>query len=258
MRQVHVRYGVSPRAQKELGFAIDLATRISGCLFVWTEADRAARALIAGLDADAPGREHAHVRDRIQLAIGRQEAGLVPTYCQGDPYRSVHDPRAILVGSRGIRERSVAAAVATMGETAIGARGASEICLPFANGESALHAAAYAIPLAAALGAPLLLYHTTWREDALPSSAPPEKHMTDEAAEVLKGIVGMADEAGVNYRKIIETATAIAEGTVRAALNERCALIVVARGRHVGRGSYVDQVLERSVIPVLVAGRSKA
>src|SRR5688572_9923659 len=258
MRQVHVRFGVSPRARKELDFAIDLASRISGTLFVWTEADRAARALLAKLDADAPGREHAHVRDRVHLAIGRQEAGLVPIFCQGDPFRAVHDPRAILVGSREDRERPVAAIVATMGETAVGARGASEICLPFANGESALHAASTAIPLASVLGAPLLLYHTTWREDALPTDAPAERHMTAEAAETLRRIEEMCEAAGTRRRIVIETATAIAEGTVRAALNERCALIVLARGRHVGRGSYVDQVLERSVIPVLVAGRSAA
>jgi len=258
MRQVHVRFGVSPRSRKELDFAINLAVRISGSLFVWTEVDRAARALLDGLDPDAQAREHAHVRDRVHLAVGRQETGLVPTFCQGDPHRAVHDPRAILVGPRSDRERSVAAIVATMGEASIGARGASEICLPFANGESALHAASAAIPLASALGAQLLLYHTTWREDGLPTEAPAERHMTAEAMETLDRIEEMCVAAGARRRVVIETATAIAEGTVRAALNERCALIVVARGRHVGRGSYVDQILERSVIPVLVAGRSKA
>ena len=257
MRQIHVRYGVAPKAQAELAFAIDLARRLSGRLFVWTEADAATRALLDGLAGpSAKDREHAHVSDRVRLLIARLEADVPLTYCQGDPSRAVHDRDSIVVGTRDAKRRPSAVAVATMGETSIGARGGGEICLPFANGESAIDAAATAIPFAARLGLPLLLYHTTWREDGLPSDAPPQRHMTDEAAAILKRIRAMADLADVRHRALVETATAIAEGTVRAALNAHCVLIALARGRHVGRGSYVDQMLERSVIPVLVAGRS--
>jgi len=259
MRQVHVRYGVSPRAQMELGFAIDLARRLSSHLFVWTEEDRAARDLLKTVGIpEAAARESAHVSDRVRLRILQMEARLTPTFCQGDPAQAVHDPNAIVVGAEDAKRRSVASAVAAMGEPAIGARGAAEICLPFANGESARHAARTAIPLASALGMPLLFYHATWREEGLPSDAPAERHMTDEAFEVFELLCALADKARVRHRTVVETASTIVEGTVRAALNEHCALIALARGRHVGRGSYVDQILERSVIPVLVAGRSMA
>lgn len=257
MRQVHVRYGVSPRSQAELAFAIDLARRLSGRLFVWTEVDLAGRALIKRFGSpDLSEREHVHVSDRVRMLIGRMEAGLTPRFCNGDPRHAVREADAVIVGTDDAKGRPVAAAVASMGESSIDARGGGEICLPFANGESALHAASVAVPLAAALGKSLLLYHTTWRDDGLPSDAPPARHMTAEASAVLDGILDLASDAGVDHRIMVETATAIAEGTVRTALNEHCALIALARGRHVGRGSYVDQVLERSVIPVLVAGRS--
>jgi len=257
MRGVHVRYGFSPRSHEELVFAIDLAHRLSGRLFVWTETDLDARALIKSLGSpNLAEREHAHVSDRVRMLIGRMEAGLTPRFCNGDPLRAVRDPDSIVIGTDDAKGRPVAAAIATMGEPAIGARGGGEVCLPFANGESALHAASAAIPIAAKLGMSLLLYHATWRDDGLPTDAPPARHMTAEASAVFDGIVELANGAGVKHRVIVETATAIAEGTVRTALNEHCALIALARGRHVGRGSYVDQVLERSVIPVLVAGRS--
>jgi hypothetical protein len=259
MSIVHVRYGLAPQARSELGFAIDLARRLSASLFVWTEADAPSRALLAGMrNPSAAEREHAHVRDRVRLEIVRREARIVPTFCQGDPYHAVRDPRSILVGTRDAKDRPVAAAFATMGEASIVARGGGEVCLPFANGESALLAAPLAIRMAEALVTRLFLYHTTWRKRDLPDEAPPERHMNAEAAEVLRRIVEMAEDAGVGHRVRVETATAIAEGTTRAALDEHCALIVLARGRHVGCGSYVDQVLERSVTPVLVAGRSKA
>lgn len=257
MRNIHVRYGLSPRADAELRFGIDLARRLRARLFVWTEADAASDALLkaAGCD-DAATREQAHVRDRVSLLVARMEAGLQPTYCQGNPTDAVRDRESIVIGGRDAGGRQASAALATMGERALGARGAGEIFLPFANGASAETAAKTAIPLAARLGAPVLFYHTTWREEGVPDDAPAERHMTDEAFEVQERLWNLADRAGVRHRSVIETATAIAEGTVRGALNEGCALIAMARGRHVGAGSYVDQVLERSVIPVLVAGRS--
>lgn len=259
MQDIHVRFGTSPRAQADLGFAVDLARRLGGRLFVWTEQDSAATALLERVGSPGvAGREQAYVRDRVCLRAGLAESGIAPVFCQGDPSFAVHDPRSIVVGDRDVSRRPAFAAVVSKGEASLGARGASEICLPFANGASALEAAAFAVPLAAALGAPLLLYHTTWRAEDLPPEAPAERHMTAEAAAVRDAIVEMAEDEAVAHRTVVETATAIAEGTVRAALNQGCALIALARGRHVGRGSYVDQVLARSVIPVLVAGRSKA
>lgn len=255
MRNIHVRYGLSPRADAELRFGIDLARRLRAHLFVWTATDPAAEALLKGI-GDAALREHAHVRDRVSLRIARMEAGLKPAFCQGNPADAVRDAGSILIGGRDADGRQAPASLATMGERALGARGAREIFLPFANGASALWAAKTAIPLAALLDARVVFYHTTWREDGLPDDAPAERHMTDEAVEVHERLRSLADHLDVSHRSVIETATAIAEGTVRTALNEGCALIAMARGRHVGAGSYVDQVLERSVIPVLVAGRS--
>jgi len=59
----------------------------------------------------------------------------------------------------------------------------------------------------------------------------------------------------MQYRTIIENAENVPVGILRAALCEDCNLILMARGRHTGKGSYVDQVLDRSAIPTLVIGR---
>src|SRR5689334_1687324 len=146
---VHVRYGLAPSARTELGFAIDLARRLSAHLFVWTEAEAPARALLAGMTKPSAAEcEYAHVSDRVRLEILRRKASLKTTYCQGDPFHAARDPESILVGTRDAKARPVSAAFATMGEASILARGDGPICLPFANGESVFQALPFAIRLA--------------------------------------------------------------------------------------------------------------
>ena len=143
-----------------------------------------------------------------------------------------------------------------MGERALEARGPGEICLPFGNGDSALDASRQAVGLAAALKMGVLFYHTTWKADGLPETAPSEAHMIAGARETRQKLEREAALRGVPFRTVVETASSIVEGVCRAALNERCALIAMSRGRSVGHGSYVDGVLARTPIPVFTAGRS--
>jgi hypothetical protein len=258
MHDIHVRFGVAPSARGEFRFAVDLAERLGGRLFVWTDRDAAARKLLEGIGPPSvDDREHAHVHDRVRLEIAAMGSGLVPKSCQGDPSSAVRDGRSILVGSRASAASAACASIATMGELSLLARGSGDVCVPFANGESGVRAAAFAVPFAIRLGLGVLFYHTTWREEGVPEGAAAERHMIPGTHETLARLRAVADLSGVRHRALIETAPAVAEGFLRAALREGCALIALARGTRVGRGSYVDQALERSVIPVLTAGRSR-
>ena len=80
--------------------------------------------------------------------------------------------------------------------------------------------------------------------------------MCDGAKKNLAVLCAMCEEQGVAYRHSIEGARDVSEGIVRAALRENSSLLVMARGVDTGKGSYVDQVLKRSSVPVMIVGRS--
>ena len=164
----------------------------------------------------------------------------------------------MLVGDPAFRPHSGAALLAPMCERMYDSRGIGGICLPFGNGDSALGGAEQTLGFAARLKLPVLFYHTTWRESGLPESAPPEAHMVIGARLVQRTLERAADAAGVAHRTVVETAATIVEGVCRAALTEGCSLISLTRGRHVGRGSYVDGVMTRTTVPLFLTGKRSA
>ena len=257
MKNVHVAYGFSGRARRALGFAAAFADRLRAELFVWIGRDAAAAALIeSALSKSIADREDTHVRDRVMIDVGLSAPSLRPRFVRGNPEEAARGVDSVLVSQHVGRLNPGVAQLVPMDERAIEARGRGPICLPFGNGDSGRLAARAALPLAKALGLPLLLYHTTWKERALPATAPAEAHMTAGARVLQREIEAEASLSGVPCRALIETATAVVQGVSRAALNERCALIVMARGKNVERGSYADGVLARTTVPVFLTGRS--
>ncbi len=133
------------------------------------------------------------------------------------------------------------------------ARGDSlKVVIPFGDGESGIRAARIGIPFAKQIGSNILLWHTTWR-DAQVSSEDMQLHMCEDAKNVLRTLKGMCRKGSVPFEVRVESADDVSEGIVRAALFEGASLIVMARGNETGRGSYLDQVLGRSSVPILIA-----
>lgn len=259
MRDVHVSYGAAPRAQAKLVFAIDLARRLSARLYVWIEEDPDANALLRRLRGVNPSEhEFVCVKNQVQAMLTGADSKTQLSFCGGDPHQAVRNRDSIVIGEAYATRRPSFLSVDTKGESSLGARGCKAICVPFADKESSFQAASLAVPLAVSLGMSVLLYHTTWGEPGLPNDAPAERHMNDGSSRMLSRIRNLADQAGVQHETVLEVEASIAGGTVRAALNGRCALIVMARGKRIGYGSHVDQILERSVVPVMVIGRSHA
>ncbi|MDO8622001.1 MAG: universal stress protein, partial [bacterium] len=155
-----------------------------------------------------------------------------------------------------VRQRRSTWTVAPQGETGVLVRGAGPVCIPLGDGESGSWASLLGIPIARALGLSVVFYHTTWRNPAVASDEA-RAHMDPDAQLVLATAHQRAVAAGVAYHTIVEMADGVAEGIVRAALRERCSLIITARGRATGRGSYVDQLLAESPIPVWSAPRKE-
>lgn len=165
-------------------------------------------------------------------------------------------PGAMVIDDVLARRRSLTWTAAPQGEERFRGRGGGFICIPLGDGESGSHASLVGIPIARALGLNALFYHTTWR-NPLATSSEPRDHMSPDAQLVLATAVKRAQDQKVAHEVVIEMADGVAEGIARAALRKQCALIITARGRATGRGSYVDQLLDESPIPVWSAPRTE-
>ncbi|KKR55830.1 hypothetical protein A2332_01025 [Candidatus Uhrbacteria bacterium RIFOXYB2_FULL_41_18] len=138
-------------------------------------------------------------------------------------------------------------------ESSVFARGEGPLMIPFGVGPTALQVLSSCLPLIKIFGQPVLFYHTTWEKKGM-SSSQPRDHMCRAAYDVLAQLCAKAHAEGIAYGEYIEKVSFVESGIVRAALEQGVSLLIMGRAKDVGRGSYVDQVLERSPIPVLVMG----
>lgn len=234
----------TPRGRAVIQYAADLAARLHVLLDV---------RYVAPQHGNDSG-ENQRVRAAVQALVGGATVDVSFVH-DGTPIP--FHPGAIVVNGELARQRSLTWTVAPQGETGVCARGDGPVCIPLGDGESGSHASLVGIPIARALGVAVVFYHTTWRNPAVTSDHARD-HMDPDAQLVLATAVQRAVAAGVAHRVVVEMADGVAEGIVRTALRERCSIIITARGRATGRGSYVDQLLDESPIPVWSAPRKEA
>jgi len=129
-----------------------------------------------------------------------------------------------------------------------------KVLIPLSGDESGLYAAREVMPLLVRLGFGVVFWHSTWRDLRVPSSEPRD-HMLASAKVTEVQAEDIAREYDVRCESLVEAAETIEGGLVLAACLHRCPLIVMARGRSTVVGSYVDDVLEGSHIPVMIMGR---
>lgn len=126
------------------------------------------------------------------------------------------------------------------------------VLLPFGTGPDALRALAGLTTLLCPMTAKeVVLYHTTWRNPTVPGDNP-EDHACPQARAMRLELENRIDALGWPYRTVIETASAVPAGVAGRALADLCSLICVARSPHIIKGSYVDELLFRSTVPLLV------
>ena len=141
-------------------------------------------------------------------------------------------------------------------EESLTKRGDGPVLIPLGDNGSGEYAAREGIEIAKALGLSVVFYHTTWREEDVDSDDPRD-HMNTGARQVLEGAIARAEELEVLYKAVPQTDLGVADGIVLAAGVHECSMILMARGTDTLKGSYVDQVLELSRIPVLVMGQEE-
>jgi cation diffusion facilitator family transporter len=112
-----------------------------------------------------------------------------------------------------------------------------------------------AVALALTLGVPIMLYHSTWKIPGNDSENPRD-HVSRNALKVLFSAVQIAKDSGVQVQIVLEHATTITDGVLRHAIENCASAILMIKSAHARRGSYVDQVVAHSPLPVLVAAHS--
>ena len=235
-REIYVQLRLSRLGKSELRYAVSLAKRMQATLVVVapyrTDAERV-RALVAEWAPEAGTFDQLHLlRDSVPRL---SDASILVGACPQWPESARRQMHQLFPGD----QESFCPPVEL-----------PKMLVPFGNGTSGLRAGRFAANFDQAIvGSKLTFYHTTWRNPVV-SSDVPALHVCEGARVVQEEL----DERtrGIEHAFRIETADDVTEGIVRAALDESSDLIVMARGAHTVTGNYVDRVLARTTVPVLV------
>ncbi len=252
---VSVPFRDTPDGCAAICYAADLGKRIGVPVRVIAHIPHAADVLrmLRDTSASVSADEHRRVERRVHELVGRSDVEV--SIGTSSFVRHAFPSGTIVVDNELARQRRDIWALAPIEEASVARADNTAICIPLGDDESGRHALRYGLALAQRLQRQVLCYHTTWRKPDEPS-AQPESHITGGTRANIEDAEHACVQLGIGrFRTIIETADGVVEGIVRAALREHCALIIVARGLHTGMGSYADQLLEESPIPVCIAPR---
>ena len=249
--QVVVRFQFT-RGLSKVAYAADLSRRLGVPLVL----------AVPGCAADEPDRYLIRVFDclgdqvpaSLAAAVRDGTVSVIPdSWTLGDPDTVNVGPslEASAAGNRLLNYLSPGDEDAVAATDAV-----PEILVPFGGLDTACRIRP-AIDLAAALHARICLYHTTWRNERF-GDAPPIEHVSHGAQEAMAIITSSCWAAGVQFSTVVEFARDVTRGIIRKALERGSNLIAVTRGEQAIRGSYVDQLLELSTVPVLVLGPKEA
>lgn len=245
-RTVYVRFRESRSGQSELRYAASLCRRLDADLMVIAPEPCSSMRVLGLADVWSP--------DPLRRELIRFASGTTPHLPTG----------SLLVGDFGDWPKNE-----LLRHHRLYPRDQEEFCppktppkllVPFGKGGSGERAGALAVSLSRAMsdpapsgaghGSEIVFYHTTWRNPALPPALP-RLHMHPGSAATQARLDELARD--INHRSRIETASDVVSGIVGSALAENADLIVMARGVGTCLGSYMDRVLARTTVPVIVA-----
>lgn len=250
-------YRSTPEARANLLFAADLLKLTGGStlhVFVLQHGYRAY--LASGTARRGALRQEGNVADACARITGLAPAAI--KMHDGDhSFDAMRVPAGTLVVDDQLPlVRPDLHTLASWREESLLGRGGKTILVPFGDGEAGVRAALYVRALAAHLKLGFVFYHTTWRDPRIASDKPCD-HMIGRAKTIATRLETLAADAGVPFQTVIEMAEDVVEGSLQAAMRYEACLIADARGPNTLMGSYVDQMLAQSPVPVLVAASPK-
>lgn len=230
------------KGQQLLSYGVDLANRM----------ERPMRfGVRAGMDID-PENEQARLRENrcmSMLALAGANR-TIHSYMS----RATHDPHQHIRIADKSHVQSEEVVCVPFDEKEVAPHWRGKVMVPFGDGESGRYAFDEAVSILQALRLPILFWHTTWRRNGLESENAME-HMCDAALDNLCELEKSAREHGLTHSISVEMTDSVVHGGLLTALKQCCRLMVVARGKQTGKGSYVDQWLGHSTVPMLIMGR---
>lgn len=144
------------------------------------------------------------------------------------------------------------------GERAVFRTKRGGIFVPFGDGPSGIVGATYGAHLAKRLSTSVILWHTTWRNNAVASHVP-EDHLIGSARAVMERSQSILREAGVPFTTHCECKPRLVEGLIGSALYLGASLIVMAQGAHKVFGTYTTRVRARNCpIPMIIIPKEAA
>ncbi len=102
-----------------------------------------------------------------------------------------------------------------------------------------------------------ILYHTTWVNPQVEASDP-EVHMCDAAKFIWSYALQRSKHLQVHTQSIIECASDVSQGIIRAALREAVSFIAMSRDPRVQYGDYLKHIWQRHSVPLLAIGEEVA
>lgn len=255
-QRICVVFSDTPEGATALTFAADLIKMTgAGKLLLYVRVKAQCSAMAQGAsERNADNEQRQRILAHVEGLTGLTENEI--DFVEFDSTLSITFPANTIVVDHGlVGRRSDFNVLIPFDEHTLDARGKGPFLLPFGDSESDLDAADVGLPLARKLGRPVVFYHTTWRSAEV-ASADARDHMCEGALAVLAALEAKATELGVEFKTEIETAPDVTEGILHSAVRNTASLIVVDRGRRTLIGSYVNQILDQSPIPTLVAAPS--
>ena len=255
-QRICVVFSDTPEGAKALTFAADLIKMTGAGKLLLRVRVKAQCSRIAqgGSDRHADDEQRQRVFAHVHALTGLTENEV--EYSEFDSTASIAFPAHSIIVDHGlVARRSDFNVLIPFDEPRLDERGSGPFLIPFGDSESDLDAADVGLPLAQKLRRPVLFYHTTWRNAEI-ASADARDHMCDGAQIVLTALEAKATELGLDFKTEVEMAPDVTEGILHCAVRNAASLIVVDRGRRTLIGSYVNQLLDQSPIPTLVAAPS--
>jgi cation diffusion facilitator family transporter len=259
MSKVYVKYQKTRDGLNALRYAHDAARLFSDePLVVLVARDPRAESVLHSAFAKAETALVDNVAEAVREFLGDANAAFVV-----EPFDQTSGPEipsdAILIDPVPDEDADYAC-IYPANESSVEGRGHGPVMITFSDGVTGLVAAEALFKLIekwrrvrnfGQSEPDVVFYHTTWPDPDAPSSDPVD-HLCETAIRIKLALEQAARDHSITYKTIIETHRDVATGVIEAAHREGAVMIAMDRSDEVSQGSYVDQTVEQSPVPVYI------
>ena len=259
MSKVYVKYQRTRDGLNALRYAHDAARLFSDePLVVLVARDPRAKDVLQSAFAKADAALSDNVAEAVRALLGDSNAAFVV-----QPYNQTSGPEiptdAIVIDPEP-NDDGEFACIYPANESSVEGRGHGPVLITFSDGVTGLVAAEALFKVIKRWrlvrteeqkGPDVVFYHTTWPDPDAPSTDPVD-HLCETALRIKLALEQAARDHSITYKTIVETHRDVAAGVIEASNREGAVMIAMDRSDEVSQGSYVDQTVEQSPVPIFI------